>query len=242
MLADKLASRSRLSHEDREAVLALPATVRMVPRGAYLVREGDRARTACLIVEGFASRHKLTVNGSRQIVAFHIPGDLVDLQNSFLDHADNNVQTLTNATVAFIAVDALRELMRSHSGVAHAALVDTLIDGAIAREWLLNNGRRDARSRLAHLLCEFAARMDMQGLAQVEGHVLPMTQEEIGDALGLTAIHVNRSIRALERDGLITRQNRKIGFPDITALHKAAEFSPLYLHPDILSPILAIPG
>jgi CRP-like cAMP-binding protein len=107
-----------------------------------------------------------------------------------------------------------------------------LIDGSIFREWVLNVGRRDAKKRISHLLCEFAKRLDVAGLGTTSGYVLPMTQEQIADATGLTSVHVNRSIKSLEADGLIVRDKRFIGIPDWSRLRDLSGFSDLYLHLD----------
>jgi len=140
------------------------------------------------------------------------------------------VQTLTHADVATIPRTALRELARSRSAIGNAIFVSTLVEGSISREWTLNIGRRDARSRLAHFLCEFAIRLDVVGLTPGQGYELPMSQEQLGDALGLTAVHVNRTIKSLEADGLITRNRRRISFPRWDALRELADFSSRYLH------------
>jgi CRP-like cAMP-binding protein len=132
--------------------------------------------------------------------------------------------------VAIIPRAALQSLALSHPAIGHALFVNTLVEGSIFREWALNVGRRDARTRLAHFLCEFAARLDAQGLDGVRGYELPMSQEQIGDALGLTAVHVNRTMKLLESEGLIVRTKRRIGIPSWTTLREVADFSTRYLH------------
>jgi CRP-like cAMP-binding protein len=126
---------------------------------------------------------------------------------------------------------ALRALVSERPAIMRAVLLDMLVEASILREWVTNIGRRSARSRLAHLLCEFACRLTAQGFTG-DAHELPMTQEQIGDALGLTSVHVNRSIKALEADGLISRARRHISFPDIAKLRDVGDFSSLYLHLD----------
>jgi CRP-like cAMP-binding protein len=197
---------------------------------AYIIREGDPPAQCAVLVTGFAYRQKLTGDGARQIVSLHIPGDPLDFQNLFLDESDHNVQTLTRADVAFIPRDDLQRLARSRAAVGHAMLVSTLVESSIFREWVLNVGRRDARARLAHLLCEFATRLESQGLADHYGYELPMTQEQLGDCTGLTPVHVNRTLKALEAEGLISRSKRRVTFPDWERLRAAADFSQRYLH------------
>lgn len=230
LLVRKLETHADLDADDRKALLSLPHTCRTYEASSYLVREGDAPVQCAVLLTGFAYRQKLTGSGMRQIVSMHIPGEALDFQHLFLDIADHNVQTLTRADVATIPRNALRELARSRPSIGNAIFINTLVEASIFREWILNIGRRDARSRLAHFLCEFAIRLDMQGLTGAEGYELPMSQEQLGDALGLTAVHVNRTIKSLESDGLIMRNRRRITFPRWDALRELADFSTRYLH------------
>jgi CRP-like cAMP-binding protein len=230
LLLRKLESHSILGEEDRDAIRSLPFTLRTLEPQSYTVREGDAPTQCGVLVSGFAYRQKLTGEGTRQIVALHIPGEALDLQSLFLDVADHNVQTLTRAEVAFIPRRELRELARSREAVGHAIMVTILVEASIFREWVLNVGRRDSRTRAAHLLCEFAIRLDAQGLTEDYGYHLPMTQEQLADALGLTPVHVNRTLKALESEGLISRTGRQISFPDWKRLRDMADFNQRYLH------------
>ena len=225
-----LEGHSPLDDEDRRALLALPVTMRTLEAASYIVREGEAPRTCGVLVSGYAFRQKLTGDGARQIVSLHIPGDALDLQHLFLDVADHNVQALTRAELAMIPRNALRDLARERPAIGHAMLIGILVEASIFREWVLNIGRRSAQARVAHLLCEFAARLDGRGLASGEGYELPMTQEQLGDALGLTSVHVNRTLKALETAGLITRNRRHVAFPRVDALRGAADFNARYLH------------
>jgi len=232
LMLRKLESRAPLDAGDRDALLALPFRTQTVEPAAYIAREGERPERSCLIVTGFAYRHKVTVEGARQIVSVHIPGDIVDLEGALLSVADHNVQALTRCELACIPREAIRELILSHPRVGMAMWLDTLIDGSIFREWVVNIGRRDARSRIAHLLCEFARRLEAAGLAAQYRYELPMTQEQLADATGLTPVHVNRILMTLSRDGLIERKRRIVGIPDWEALRRVAGFSETYLHLD----------
>ena len=228
----KLRSRARLDQFDEAALFDLPYRIQSVPPAGHIVREGDRPERSCLILSGFAYRHKVTSEGARQIVSVHMRGDLVDLDAALLNVVDHNIQALTQCEVAFIPREEMRELILSHPRVAAALWIDTLIDASIFREWVLNVGRRDARSRIAHLLCEFAIRLEIAGLAEEYRYELPMTQEQLADATGLTAVHVNRVLKGMERDRLIERDRRFIRIPDFDALRTAGGFSELYLHLD----------
>ncbi|HEY5712548.1 MAG TPA: Crp/Fnr family transcriptional regulator [Allosphingosinicella sp.] len=228
----KFEKRAALDDEDRAALLSLPQRLHTVEPAAYIIREGEPPRQSCLIVAGFAYRHKVTVEGTRQIVSVHIPGDFIDLEGTLLNVADHNVQALTRCEVAYIPRQTMRDLILSRPRVAMAMWVDTLIDSSIFREWVVNVGRRDARSRIAHLLCEFARRLEVAGLAEHYDYELPMTQEQLADATGLTSVHVNRVLMALAREGLIERNKRNIRIPKWEALRRVAGFSELYLHLD----------
>lgn len=230
LLVRKLAIHAPLDEADRAAILALPYTLRTVDPHTYTTREGDVPGPCAVVVSGFAFRQKLTGDGARQIVSIHVPGEPLDFQHLFLDVADHSVQTLTRAELAFIARRDLQALARERPAVGHAILVSILVEASIFREWVLNVGRRDARGRVAHLLCEFALRLKAYGLAEQYGYELPMSQEQLADAIGLTAVHVNRTLKALEEEGLIKRQRRFVSFPDWERLRSAADFSERYLH------------
>jgi CRP-like cAMP-binding protein len=194
------------------------------------VREGDEPILCAVLVSGFAYRQKLTRDGARQIVSIHIPGEPLDLQHLFLDVADHNVQTFTRAELAFIPREAIRALVRERPAIARAVLATILVEASIFREWVLNVGRRDSRTRLAHVLCEFAARLESQGLADDYGYELPMSQEQLADALGLTPVHVNRTLKSLEADSLISRNKRFVTFPNWKRMRDFADFTERYLH------------
>jgi CRP-like cAMP-binding protein len=228
----KFERRADLHGDDREALLGLPYRVSRAEAGRYLVREGASTDYSILILSGLAYRHKFTADGSRQIVSIHIPGDFVDLEGALLNVADHNVQALTRCEIATVPSEALRKLVDTHPRLARAMWVDTLIDASIFREWIMNVGRRDARERLAHIFCEFARRLEVAGLGSTEGYELPMTQEQLADASGLTAVHVNRTLKGLDSEGLIRRERRFVYIPDWERLRDVAGFNELYLHLD----------
>lgn len=229
----KLRTRSQLNAADCEAILALPYARRTYDAPAYLVREGEPPRRHCsFVVSGLAFRQKLTAEGARQIVSIHLEGDFLDLQHLFLNRADHSVQALTLLDVAEIERDALQDVILKRPAIGRAMWIDALVDASIFREWVLNVGRRDARARVAHLLCEFALRMQAAGIDAGDGYELPMTQEQIGDAVGLTSVHVNRTLKSLEADGLIRRNKRYLSFKDWERIRTVGDFSALYLHLD----------
>jgi CRP-like cAMP-binding protein len=229
-LLNTLDLRSTIPEPDRRAILDLPHTLMTLEPGDYLVREGDLPTSCGVLVSGFAYRQKLTGSEGRQILSIHIPGEALDFQHIFLDVADHSVQMLTRGEVALIPRADIQHICRAREAVGHAILINILVEASILRECVLNIGRRDAKSRLAHVLCELAVRLDAYDLADDMGYNLPMTQAELADALGLTPVHLNRVIRSLEADGMIKRSNRLISFPDWDAMREVADFNDRYLH------------
>jgi CRP-like cAMP-binding protein len=230
-LVEKLGYRVKLSAEDRTAILALPFTLKTVERGQFLVRERELAKYSCVMLAGYSIRSKMTATGDRQIVAIHMKGEMVDLQNSLLEVADHSVQMLTPGKVGMIPREEVIRLTLDRPMIGHAMWIDTLVDASIFREWITNVGRRDARTRVAHLLCEFAVRLRIAGLGQDTHYDLPMTQEQLADATGLTSVHVNRTMKALEKEGLIERPNpRSVWIGDWRKLAEVGDFDTNYLH------------
>ena len=229
-MVQKLQLWAPLGDDDVAALLALPYQLRTVRPREMLVREHDRPTYCSVLLSGNAIRHKMTWGGARQILSIHMTGDMVDLHNSLLRSADHTVEALTPLKAAYIPVDAIRAVAFARPEVGQAMWYETLIDASIAREWTLNIGRRNALARTAHLLCEFAVRMAASGLVDMSGYELPMTQEQLADALGLTPIHVNRTIKVLNDDGLITHKRRAVEILDFEGLAKLGEFDPRYLH------------
>jgi CRP-like cAMP-binding protein len=231
-MVHKLRLWQSLDDDDVAALLALPHTVRTLKSGQLVAWDGDRPQHACLLLSGFAFRHKIAGNGGRQILSVHMRGDVIDLHNAVLRIADHNIQMLTAGDLAMIPFEAIHDIAAERPRVAAALWYETLVDGSIFREWIVNVGRRDARTRIAHLLCELALRQEVAGLGDRMTYEMPMTQEQLSDAVGLTPVHVNRMLMALGTDGLILRNQRSITVLDWAALAKTGDFEPRYLHYD----------
>jgi CRP-like cAMP-binding protein len=229
-LVRKLASIVELTPEEQSALRALPMTVREVSADQDIVRDGDRPAHCCLVLDGFAMRYKLAGDDRRQILSFHIPGEIPDLQSLHLKTMDHALATVTDSRLGFIRHRAVLDLMERHPRIIGAFWRETLIDGAIFREWLVGVGRRRAPSRIAHLFCEMYARLDSIGMAQDRTIPLPITQEEVGDALGLSAVHVNRALQDLRGQGLISFERGRLTVHDWRGLVRVGEFDPTYLH------------
>jgi CRP-like cAMP-binding protein len=230
LLARKLNLHHRLSDADQRAIIGLPNRLRRMEAQSYILREGDRPERCAVLIQGFSFRHKLTGDGSRQILSINIPGEALDFQNIFLEEADHNVQMLSRGLIADIPREEIERLILTNPEVGRAILITALVEASIFREWVVNIGQRDSRSRIAHLLCEFAYRMTSQGLAPHDVYELPITQEQLADATGLTAVHVNRVLQALQREGLLERDRRMIRFPSWERMQDVADFNPRYLH------------
>ncbi|MGZ8285842.1 MAG: Crp/Fnr family transcriptional regulator [Allosphingosinicella sp.] len=228
-LIAKLETRAPLTAEDREALYDLYADARELGARRSIIREGDRPDHIHLVIEGWGARYKLLPDGARQITAFLIPGDFCDLHATILNEMDHGISTLTRSRVAFIPrgkMDALTE----RPSLAKAFWWATLVDEAVLRNWIVSIGRRDAYEAIGHLICELYVRMKNVGLVVDHRYDLPLTQEEIGDALGLTAVHVNRVLQRLRSEDLISFRRGLLIIHDYQRLEKASGFNANYLH------------
>lgn len=226
----KLATVAELRQSDVDALVALCDDERIVPARQDILSEGERPDHVHVILEGWAARYKTLRDGSRQIVAFLIPGDFCDLHVAILGHMDHGILALTPCRVAFIPSAELDALTSHHNGLTKALWWATLVDEGVLREWILNVGRRDAIERIAHLLCEIHARMKMVGLVEDGRLALPLTQEELADTTGLTSVHVNRTLQRLRNANLIEIGKGMLTVLNVDALREVAGFNGNYLH------------
>jgi CRP-like cAMP-binding protein len=232
-LLRKLESVASLSAEEKAAILDLPITVRQMRPDHDIVRERDRPSQCCLVLDGWLCRYKILETGARQIFSFHIAGDIPDLQSLHLKTMDHNLGTLVPSTVAFIQHDSVRALAKDFPHVCNVLWRDTLIDAAIFREWMVGMGRRNAPSRIAHLICELFTKLRAVGLTRGYTCDFPITQSVMGDALGLSTVHVNRSLMELRGKGLIKLEKQVLTILNWHGLQKEGGFDPLYLHLDV---------
>jgi CRP-like cAMP-binding protein len=228
----KLDQHATLTEADRSAFLDLPVRCQTFKAGGYVARQGERVRSVGVVLSGFAYGSKVTSNGARQIISVHMPGDLISVQHAAFRKATSSIQMMTPGDVALISADDLDALVAERPDVQRAVWLSTLVDGSIASEWVVNVGRRDARSRIAHLLCEFATRLKAVRSDREIAYEFPMTQEQVGDATGLTSVHVNRTLQDLRRNGLIRHDNRTVTIADWKALTAVGDFQAEYLKQD----------
>lgn len=219
-----------LTDDERAALFALPMQIVPLEPNQDIVREGDRPARCFAVLEGIACTYKTTQGGKRQVMAYHVAGDIPDVQSLYLKVLDISIATVDPCRIGFVQHDAIRALLRAFPRLGDALWRATLIDAAVVREWMLNTGRRDAYARMAHLFCELITRLDVVRRAPDRSCDLPMTQPELADALGITPVHVNRTIRDLKAAGLVTVRSRRLTVLDWDALKAAAEFDPTYLH------------
>ena len=227
---DRMRHAADFGASDLSALATLGVELRVVESNATIVPEGPRNGTIHVLLEGWAARVKILENGSRQIPALMLPGDICDIGALHLDRLDWAVSALTRCTVAAIPRDGLNALLDRHKGLRAAIGRMAAVENSISTQWTVCLGRRSARERLAHLLCELFVRLQAVRGASADGFLLPLTQEEIADVLGLTAVHVNRTLQNLRSDGLITLKEYRLYIPDLGALRRLAGFDGNYLH------------
>jgi CRP-like cAMP-binding protein len=236
-LLQKLDLRSTLSPREREEIMSLPNDiVRLRPR-QELVCEGAETSRAFVLLDGYLCRSKTFEDGSRQILAFYVPGDAVDLDAALIDRADSDLAALSECELAAYPQQAIAAAAR-HPGIAAAFRREALAEEAILRQWMANVGRRDCFGRLAHLYCELAARLDAVGLCRDDAFRFPATQAEIADASGMTPVHVNRTLQRMRAEGLLGPASEMVRI-DRERMAAAAGFEPHYLR---LSPARTAPA
>ena len=225
----KLGSVGALPRADRELLLSLCEDERDLSRGTDIIREGDRPDHVHLMVTGWAARYQHLHEGSSQITAFMLPGDFCDTHITLLAEMDHSIRTVTDARVAFIP-RATMAVLTERPAIAKALWWASLVDAGVLRAWIVNIAGRLALPRIAHLVCELHARLVNVGLADADSFALPITQEQLGQAVGLTTVHVNRTLKTLRDHNLMSFRDRQIVLDDVPALRELAGFDANYLH------------
>lgn len=218
-----------LGPAERAALTNLPLRCRTLAPGEYIERQGDARGDCCFVLEGLLCRSKILPHGQRQILSFYYPGDLAGIEMMRLRYNDYNILTLSSCRVAYVSHAAMEQLIGAYPVLAAAFWKQTLVEGAVHREWIIGIGRRTARERFAHLVCEMFVRMKMLGLAPANRFPAPLTQTDIADALGLSLVHVNRTLGELRRGGLIDFRRQTLQVINWGELRDLAGFDPHYL-------------
>jgi CRP-like cAMP-binding protein len=231
-LLRKLCNFTELSEEECQAVVECCKDVRTVGAREDVISQGDRTGGVKLLLDGFACRYKTLEDGRRQIVAYFVPGDLCDLRVFILKRMDHSIGAIAPSRVATIAPENVLRLMHTYPALTRALWWSTLVEEAIAREWILNVGQRNALERTAHLFCELLYRFRAVGLNEGLSCTLPLTQVELAETLGLSPVHVNRTLQELRRQKLITLDDGTLTIQNLQALEELSFFNAEYLHQD----------
>ena len=231
LLTCKLELFAPLPDDDKRLLDQVVQQSRVVGPRQDIIQEGDVPNDVHLVLSGFACRYKTLTDGSRQIVAYLLPGDFCDFAGFILDAKDHSIATLSACTIVGIPRTAILEMTR-RPDLGQALWWASLVDASILREWLLNLGQRGAEKRVAHLFCELHLRLQSVGLVQDDELDLPVTQAEIGDTVGVSPVHVNRVLQSLRAQGLIRLKRGRLALLDVARLRAMSEFNPSYLHQD----------
>ncbi|CAA2099330.1 Nitrogen fixation regulation protein FixK [Methylobacterium bullatum] len=229
-LSQKLEGYEALTDQDRRALDKLVPRVRQVGPRVDLITEGEAPENVHLILDGFACRYKVLPDGQRQIMADLIPGDFCDLNVFILDQMDHNIGTISQCQVVDIPRRSIDEITAKHPNITRAFWWCALVDEAVLREWLVNIGGRAPNQRIALIMCELLMRLEAVGQVSDNSFTFPFTQNDLADSMGLSNVHVNRTIRELKTLGLISLKQRILTIHDADRLKAYCKFTPNYLH------------
>lgn len=219
-----------LNDEDRAVLEDLCKRTVRIPAHQDITSEGDRPENVHLVMEGFACRYKLLPDGRRQIMAFLVPGDFCDLHVAILGEMDHSIGTDWGCTIVEIPCTTIERLTERYHRIARALWWATLVDKGTLREWLVNMGQRSADKQMAHLLCELLVRLQAVGCASTDSFEFPISQADLADTLGISSVHVNRTLQDLRSRDLISWKSKQVHILDVPRLKGFAEFNPNYLH------------
>lgn len=222
--------RRALDDDDRRVLEEGIASVRTIPSRHLLVRQGAPVHVSTLLLEGFICRYMDDREGHRQIVAVHVPGDFVDLHGFPMKRLDHDVATIGPARIAEFSHDALERIVEQRPRLTRLLWFSTLLDAAMHREWIFRLGRLGADGRVAHFFCEMNCRLEMVGLACDGRFSLPLTQADLAEACGITGVHVNRVLRVLREQDLLTYRHGTVDIRNLPKLKALAEFDSQYLY------------
>jgi CRP-like cAMP-binding protein len=222
--------RHELSEDDLAALEASIERVETVAARKVISRRGERLHYSTLLINGFMCRYMDARDGYRQLLSYQIPGDFVDLHGFPTRYIDHDIAAISESTIALIPHDRLEAIMAERPHLARQLWFSTMLDAAMHREWIFRIGRLDAIGRLAHFLCETCCRMEAVGRVRDGAFELPMTQQDLGEAVGLTSVHVNRVIRRLREEGLATVGRGRAEIHNFQQLARLGEFESDYLY------------
>jgi CRP-like cAMP-binding protein len=230
----RVRARHSLNEAEEAVIRACVSDVRTVSARKTIIHAGEVVDHSTILIKGLTCRYKDLNEGQRQITELHVAGDFLDLHGLTLKRLDQNVMALTACRIALVPHRRLVEITEQYPRLTRVYWFSTNLDAAVHREWELSLGRRTAVSRCAHLLCELRFRLEIVGLADTRGYDLPLSQIDLAECLGLTSVHVNRSLRRLREDNIVTFKRGRVEIHDLAALEAVAEFDPAYLYPTAL--------
>jgi CRP-like cAMP-binding protein len=222
--------RNELSADELAALESAVERVERYPARKVVSRRGERMRYSTLLIEGHMCRFMDARDGYRQLLSYQVPGDFVDLHGYPTRCIDHDVATITEATVALVPHERIDAIMAERPHLGFLLWFSTMLDAAAHREWIFRIGRLDAAGRLAHFICEAYCRLAAVGRVQDQSFDLPLTQQDLGEAVGLTSVHVNRVVRRLREEGLAVVGRGRVQILDMTRLARLGEFDPDYLY------------
>ena len=228
-LIRKLGHGVDLTQADRDRLACLGHS-RQIEARQEIIAQGDRPEDVHLVLSGFACRYKVLRDGKRQIMALLVPGDFCDLHVAILDAMDHGITALSLCTIAELPRATVLDLTENHPRITRALWWATLVDEAILREWLVNMGQREAHQQLAHLFCELLVRLQAVGIGDPDGYQFPLTQVDLAEVLGISSVHVNRTLQSLRDENLVVLRGRRLSIPDVERLKAYCDFDPAYLH------------
>jgi CRP-like cAMP-binding protein len=231
-LTRKLSAYVALSEADLATLARFDRRRRSFQPGHEMIHEGQAKASAFILSEGWACSYKVLADGERQIVDFQIPGDFLGLRSILFRTADHSVEAVTRIEATEVLAKDIIEAFAQAPRLATAVLWAVSRDEAMVVEHLVNLGRRSAEERMAHFLMELSARLALVGAGDRSGFDCPLTQYHLADALGLSAVHVNRVLRHLREQGLVTFRNGRVDFDDFDRLKAVAGFDNDYLDQD----------
>jgi CRP-like cAMP-binding protein len=237
---DKLLRHTRLTDEEQRAFLSIPATATDVPAQGNIVKRGEVLSSSCLVAEGLVARITDTLSGRRQITALYVSGDMPDLQAMMVTRASSTVVALTSARVLRLPRAPMLAMVVRYPALGEALWRETVRDAVISMEWVANVGARMALPRLAHLFCEMAVRSGADK-GNAFDWIFPITQAQLGEATGMSTVHVNRSLQSLRKSGVMDFEDRRVVVLDWDQLQSLGEFDGDYLdcgRPQRLEPLV----
>lgn len=230
MLIRRLRAIGRLNTQDEMTIATLRWEIVDIPPRTDFINEGDIQNRCCLLMDGVVIRSNFTRSGERQIQSVHIPGDIPDLQSLHLRRMDHYVGSVSHCRVAYVTHENVLRMLEGSPKLTATLWRETLIDAALYRAIIVRNARLGSTERLAHFICEMWCRFDAVGLTDRSGFAFPMTQEMVGQVLGLSIVSVNRSMQILRSEGLMVWDRGRIDVLNWTQLADLAQFDPSFLH------------